>query len=128
MYSETITPENFLFLAIKYYSNPRMNGINDFREDLNNFRVINQTINKYLSSGEISERLLLNNIIILYNVWGPFATKMLFYRIKKEYWSQLKTALIFIDRMPQFIEVNDLIIDTVTIPLDENLITKFRKI
>ena len=51
-------------------------------------------------SGVLNDRLILNHLIVLYNVFDKAATSLLFYKIDNEHWSILKTFLVFLNRMP----------------------------
>ena len=81
---------------------------------------------RYKQSDELRERLILNHIIVLYNVYSDAATNMLFYKIDKEYWNVLVTFLVYLERMPQSLPQYG--IDISQISLDEKVITALRKI
>jgi len=74
----------------------------------------------------LRERLILNHIIVLYNLFGEETTKMLFFKIEEQDWSTLVTFLIFLERMPE--KVEDFGIVTANISLDEKVIQALRKI
>jgi hypothetical protein len=40
-------------------------------------------------------------MIIIYNVFGEAATPLLFYKISNEYWSILKSFMIYLNRYPE---------------------------
>jgi hypothetical protein len=93
--------DNFLLYAIKNYNADIHKGINDFLEEIKRFKYIKKLLNRYKTEGVLKERLILNHIIILYNTFGAEATvKMLFYKMDKKYWSELKTFLIYLNLMP----------------------------
>ncbi len=94
-----LNDDNFLMFAIKNYDNPSCNGMSDLEEDLKRFKYLKRLMKRYENTGILSERLILNHLIILYNVFGNSATTMLFYKIEKKYWSHLKTFLVFLNRM-----------------------------
>lgn len=95
--------DNFLMFAIKNYDNPSCNGMQDLEEDIKRFKYIKRLFKRYESTGVLNERLILNHLIILYNVFENSATQMLFYKIEEKYWSYLKTFLVFINRItPEF--------------------------
>jgi len=79
-----LTHENFLIYAIKNYDNPNCRGLHDFYEDLKRFKYLKRLFKRYEKTGRLNERLILNHLIILYNVFGPFATSMLFYKVEKK--------------------------------------------
>lgn len=96
-----LTEENFLLYAIKHYDNPACKGMTEFQDDLKRFRYIKRLFRKYTAGGGLKERLILNHLVVLYNLFGIEATThMLFYKIEKRYWSQLKTFLVFLNLMP----------------------------
>ncbi len=67
---------------------------------LKKIKYVKRLLNRYQKTGEISERLVLNHLVILYNVFGDATTDMLFYKLEKEFWTDLKTYLVYLQRMP----------------------------
>jgi hypothetical protein len=93
--------ENFELFAAKYYDNPTCLSTEEFYEDLAKFKYVVRLFRRYRENGKIQERLLLNHIIIIYNVFQiQAATRMLFYRVDKDLWYALKTFLIFLNYLP----------------------------
>ena len=114
---------NLLNYAMKHYDNPECKSIEEFQEDLTRTKYIKRLFRKYKTSGELKERLILNHIIIFYNVFGiEAATNILFFKIEEEFWSLLKTLLVFLDMFPE----ND--IEKIKIPLEQEVITVLRNI
>lgn len=118
--------DNFLKFAMRYYDNPQCHTINEFEEDLKRFLYLKKLFSRYRNTGELRERLILNHIIVLYNLFGEQTTNFLFFKIDKEDWSSLTTFLIFLERMPE--KIVDLNIITADIILDETIIKVLRKI
>ena len=88
--------------AIKHYQNPSCEGINEFYDDMKRFKYIKRLFRKYKDSGVLKERLLLNHIIILNNLFGAdAASSLLFFKLEQEYWSALKSFLTFLSIMPE---------------------------
>ena len=88
--------------AIKHYHNPSCEGINEFYDDMKRFKYIKRLFRKYKDSGVLKERLLLNHIIILNNLFGAeAASTLLFFKIEPEYWPALKSFLKFLSIMPE---------------------------
>jgi hypothetical protein len=79
---------------------------------------------QYKVDNNLRERLILNHIIIIYNVFGINATPMLFHKINQSYWGQLMTFLIYLNYMPEKIQG----INHINIPLDQTIIDALRKI
>jgi hypothetical protein len=96
-----LTEENFTLFAIKHYDNPACKGLAEFHDDLKRFRYIKRLFRKQTAGKSIRERLIVNHLVVLYNLFGlEPTTKMLFFKVEKKYWSQLKTFLVFLNVMP----------------------------
>lgn len=100
---ENLSDENFLLYAIKCYSSP--NAImSEFEEDLNRIQYIKRLITKYRDSGEFKGRLILNHIVVLYNVFGvDGATKILFFKLDERDYEIIKPFLVFLNYMPEVV-------------------------
>jgi|TARA_B110000263_G_scaffold238851_1_gene240478 hypothetical protein len=95
---ENITTNNFVMYAIKHYDNPQCEGEKEFHDDMKRFKYIKRLFKKYTLSGKLKERLLLNHIIILRNLFGTEAcVTLLLFKTQKEYLSVLKSFLIFLN-------------------------------
>jgi hypothetical protein len=87
--------------AIKNYDNPSCVGMDEFLDDLKRFKYIKRLLRKHNVGKELKERLILNHIIVLGNLFGVEATtKMLFFKLEKKFWPQIKAFLIFLNYMP----------------------------
>ena len=95
---EKITPDNVLMYAIRHYNNPHCEGEKEFEDDLKRFKYIKRLLRKYHDTGILKERLLLNHIIVLHNVFGADAcATLLLFKIQEEYWPTLKSFLLFLN-------------------------------
>ena len=95
---EKITSENVIMFAIKHYDNPQCEGEKEFHDDMKRFKYIKRLLRKYKDSNILKERLLLNHIIILNNLFGPEAcVTLLLFKIQREYWETLKSFLLFLN-------------------------------
>ena len=84
--------------AIKHYENPQCEGEKEFHDDMKRFKYIKRLLKKYKISGELKERLLLNHIIILRNLFGNEAcVTLLLCRTQKEYLNTLRSFLLFLN-------------------------------
>jgi hypothetical protein len=124
--NKKLSEDNFLVYAMHHYDNPQCHNIEEFDKDLRIFLYLKKLITRYKQSDELRERLILNHIIVLYNVFGDSATNMLFYKIDEKYWDVLVTFLVYLERMPE--SVPQYGIRTSDISLDENIINALRKI
>ena len=101
---ENLNEDNFLIYAAKAYDRPNA-VMSEFEEDLNRIKYIKRLIKRYKINGELKERLILNHIIILSNVFGVEATvRMLFFKLEEEDYDILKTFLLFLNYMPKTIK------------------------
>ncbi len=92
-----ITDDEFEAYAVNNYRNPNCVSVLEFLEDLNKIKYIKRLINKYAEKGELRERLVLNHIIFLSNVFGVEATiTMLSFKIEEKNRYILNSFLIFL--------------------------------
>jgi hypothetical protein len=97
---DDLTSDNFLMYAIKAYDKPNC-IMSEFKEDMKKFNYLKRLFRRYRKEGELKERLVLNHLVVLYNVFGVEpATRMLFYKVVEEDYSALKTYLLFLNYMP----------------------------
>jgi hypothetical protein len=108
------------------YDNPQCHSVVEFEEDMKRFLYLKKLFTRYSQNGELRERLILNHIIVLYNIFGDAATTMLFYKLEEKYWRSLVTFLVYLDRMPEEISQYGIILSEVE--LDETVIKALRKI
>lgn len=105
---ETLNDNNFTLFAAHYYNNPQCADADEFYDDLNRFKYLKRLLGRYDQGGDLQERLILNHLIVIHNVFGiPAARKMLEYKIEEKYWPVLKPCLIFLSfmREDEWIEV-----------------------
>ena len=108
---EQITPANWLMYAMHNYDNPQCEGEEEFNEDVKRFKYLKRLFKKYNETGNLKERLILNHIIVLQNVFGVEASgTLLFFKIDKDYWSALKTFMVFLHMIPET-EMTDIELD-----------------
>lgn len=126
MVSEKLNENNFLLYAMHHYDNPQCHSIDEFEEDLKKFLYLKKLFSRYKKDDELRERLILNHIIVLYNVFGEATTNMLFYKTDKEYWSTLTTFLVYLGRMPEELPPHSIKLSDIA--LDEKIVQALRKI
>lgn len=123
---ESIDDSNFLVFAAKYYENTCYDTA-EFLDDLKRFKYLKRLFVKYEESDELKERLILNHLIILYNVFNDAATPMLFLKLKG-YYHLLKPFLILLGRLPNKVLIGSELIHTTDIKMDLNIVDTLRKI
>jgi hypothetical protein len=106
--------------ALLHYDNPHCKDIKEFFEDIKRIHYIRRLLKRHISDGVLKERIILNHLIIFYNVFETeSATRILFFKVEKEYHPALKTFLIYINKMPE---------DMHNITLDEKVVKTLRDI
>lgn len=126
---ENLSDDNFLIYAIKAYDKPNC-IMSEFEEDLNRIKYVKRLIKRYKTTGELKERLILNHIIVLSNVFGiEPSVRMLFYKIDVEDYEILKTFLLFLNFMPRHINgINGKHYNSADIGVDVFVGTKLSKL
>ena len=121
---------NFLMYSMKEYNNIQCVDIEEYYNDLKKIKYIKRLFNIYLNDGQLKERLILNHLIVFYNVFPIHAgTRILFYKIEEQFWPMLKAFLIFLERMPNKIEsIRGKTILSTDIKLDDGIVTRLRTI
>ena len=126
---DDLNEKNFLLYAMQHYENPQCVEVEEFNDDLKKIKYIKRLLNQYSTEGVLKERLLLNHIIVFYNVFSvEAATRILFYKLEEQFWSMLKTFLFYLNFLPSKIEsVNGRTILTTEIPMDQGIVDSLRK-
>lgn len=97
---ENLNNENVLLFCMKAYDRPDM-LMSEFKEDIKRFNYLKRLFRRHRKIGELREQLVLNHLIVIYNVFGPeVATRLLFFKMVKEDYAALKTYLLFLNYMP----------------------------
>lgn len=99
---DELNEDNFIIFAIKHYENPQAVTEEDFYDDMKRFKWIKRLLKKYKVNGEMNIHLLINHLLVLYNIFGDAATPLLFYKIDSEYWSFIKTLILYLGRFPDY--------------------------
>tara|TARA_B100001105_G_C22318794_1_gene411554 strand:- start:578 stop:982 length:405 start_codon:yes stop_codon:yes gene_type:complete len=128
MIFDDLNEKNFLLYAMKEYDNPQCVQVEEFYDDLKKVKYIKRLFNQYLNEGVLKERLLLNHIIVFYNVFPVrSATRILFLKIEEEFWPILKTFLVYLSYMPEIIDsINGRAIVSDDIQLDQGVVDRLR--
>ena len=124
-----LNEKNFLLYAMQHYENPQCVEVEEFNDDLKKIKYIKRLFNQYAIEGVLKERLLLNHIIVFYNVFSvEAATRILFYKLEEDVWPMLKTFLFYLNFLPDKIEsINGRTILTTEIPMDQGIVDSLRK-
>ena len=116
-----IRDSNLLVYAAQNYYNPKCIDSDEFLEDLKRFKYIKRLLNRYRDTGQLSERLILNHLVVIFNVFDIEAgLNILELKLELEYWPVIKPFLIFLKTIK-----ND---EYTNIDMDKNVIEKLREI
>jgi len=121
--------ENVMLYAIKAYDKPNC-VMSEFKDDMKRFNYLKRLFRRYRVLNELRERLVLNHLVVLCNVFTPeIATRLLFYKMAKEDYPTLKTYLTFLNVMPDYVRgIKGKDIISSDIPLDDIIIKGLREI
>lgn len=127
---DVVNEENFVVYAAKHYDNPQCYDTEEFLDDLKRFKYIKRLFNRFEITGDLKERLILNHIMVLYNLFGDQATVLLFVKLRG-YYTFLKPFLVLINRMPDRVRgvmTADNVIYNSDIAMDPKVVEALRKI
>ena len=102
---EELNKDNYLLFAVKFYDNPQAVTKDDFDNDLKRIKYIKRLLNRYQSSNrteDLKVHLIVNHLIILFNVFNEATIPLLFFNLEQSHWSIIKSFLIFLDRIPEY--------------------------
>ena len=118
---DELNRKNFRLFASKHYNNPECLDMAEFRQDINRFKYIKRLLSRYEIHNDLQERLILNHLIVLYNVFGIKAcNKMIWYKIEENHWTYIKPFLVFLHYLPET--------EKLEIPLDPYIVERLRKL
>ena len=127
--NDKIDESNVLLYAARFYDNPNCYDTVEFYDDLKRVSYIKRLFNKYKETGELKDRLVLNHLLVLFNVFGEFANKILFLKLSN-YLDILVPFLVCINRCPTQIENIGIENNTIypsSINMDNHVIELLRK-
>jgi hypothetical protein len=94
---EEFIEEDLVRFAIKRYYNPKGIDIDEFYDDLKRIKYVKRLLNRYLDHGRLTERLILNHLIVIFNVFGYYGgLKILQVKLEDKHWPVLKPFLIYL--------------------------------
>ena len=109
---DDLNDNNYLLFAIKNYENPQAITKEDFEDDLKRIKYVKRLLKRYKNTGELRTHLILNHLIVLFNVFGDATVPLLFFKLDEDLWSSVKSFLMFLNRIPELPKSDlDLIIE-----------------
>jgi hypothetical protein len=126
---QNLNEDNFMLYAMKCYTSPHC-IMSEFDGDIKRTKYLKRLFRRYKITKSLKERLIINHIILLNNVFGTEATaRILFYKTDERDYDILKTFLSYLDIMPDFVYgINGKTILSSEIPLDINVLEILRRI
>jgi hypothetical protein len=99
---DELNESNYMLFAIKFYNNPQAVTKDDFEDDLKRIKYVKRLLKKYKNTGELKIHLILNHLIVLFNVFDDAAVPLLFYNLESNLWPATKSFLLFLNRIPNY--------------------------
>lgn len=99
---DELNEDNYLLFAIKFYNNPQSLTREDFEDDLKRIKYVKRLLKRYKNTGILKVHLILNHLIVLFNVFDDATVPLLFYSLDKDLWPTIKSFLIFLNRFPEY--------------------------
>jgi hypothetical protein len=126
---DDLNDDNFLIYAMKCYNAPHC-IMSEFESDIKRTKYLKRLFRRYKITKSLKERLILNHIILLNNVFGPEHTaRILFYKIDERDYDILKTFLAYLNIVPEMIYgIKGKNIAVTEIPIDVNVAEILRQI
>lgn len=131
MVHEDINDDNFLLYCAKHYDIKQCHNVKEFFEDMRRVKYIKKLLTRYEKNGDLKERLILNHIIILNNVFGPYHTVRILFMKLTNHLPMVKPFLVLLNILPPKVfnigkvKKNH---DTDLIPMDQTIVDALRKI
>lgn len=123
-YDDSIAEDTFKEFALKNYLNSHSRSEEEFEDDILRFKYVKRLLNRYSTTGHIKdlkERLIINHIIILFNVFSKsFTHSMLNHRLDQKQQEILKPFLLFLGHINEY--------DMIGIESNPNVVNKLRTI
>ena len=99
---DVLNSKNFKLFAAQHYNNPECTDVEEFKQDMSRFKYLKRLLTRYEEHGELQERLILNHIIVLYNVFGIEAcNRMIWYKIEERQYCYIKPFLVYLHYLPE---------------------------
>ena len=119
---DNLNEDNFMLYAMKCYTSPHC-IMSEFEGDIKRTKYLKRLFRRYKITKSLKERLILNHIILLNNVFGSEHTaRILFYKTDERDYDILKTFLSYLNIAPNVVYgINGKNINIAEIPLDINV-------
>ena len=99
---DELNESNYMLFAMKFYDNPQAVTKDDFDDDLKKFKYVKRLLKRYKNTGVLKTHLILNHIIVLFNVFNEATVPLLFYNMEEDLWPAIKSFLIYLKIVPEY--------------------------
>ena len=99
---DELNESNYMLFTMKFYDNPQAVTKDDFDDDLKKFKYVKRLLKRYKNTGVLKTHLILNHIIVLFNVFNEATVPLLFYNMEEDLWPAIKSFLIYLKRVPEY--------------------------
>lgn len=99
---DELNESNYMLFAIKFYDNPQAVTREDFEDDLKRIKYVKRLLKRYKNTGVLKTHLILNHLIVLFNVFNDATVPLLFFNLEKDLWPSIKSFLVFLNRIPEY--------------------------
>mgnify|MGYP003324324219 FL=1 len=99
---DELNESNYMLFAMKFYDNPQAVTKDDFDDDLKKFKYVKRLLKRYKNTGVLKTHLILNHIIVLFNVFNEATVPLLFYNMEEDLWPAIKSFLIYLKRVTEY--------------------------
>ena len=120
---DDLNEDNYLLFAIKFYDNPQAVTKDDFEDDLKRIKYVKRLLKRYKNTGVLKTHLILNHIIVLFNVFNEATVPLLFYNLEEDLWPAIKSFLTFLNRIPEYPKT-----DISGIPVDYDCLKQLQEV
>ena len=120
---DDLNEDNYLLFAIKFYDNPQAVTKDDFEDDLKRIKYVKRLLKRYKNTGVLKTHLILNHIIVLFNVFNEATVPLLFYNLEEDLWPAIKSFLVFLKRIPEYPKS-----DITGIPIDDKCLEELNSL
>ena len=130
LHDDLLNDANFILYCAKHYDQALWVSTKEFKSDLKRISYVRKLVTRYQQTGDLKERLILNHIIILNNVFGNVPTARILYLKMRHQFHCIKPFLILLNTLPEIMYNigNQKVINTDLISLDSKIVEALRKI
>jgi hypothetical protein len=125
-----LNESNVFNYQMKSYDNPQCHNMEEFLGDMKRIKYVKRLFHKYHTKDILKERLIINHLVVLYNVLGNVpCSRILFLKIESDQHYILASFLKFLNKLPEKVDgINGVSMYTNNIKLDNHILEELEKI